>query len=225
VRGEGTWRKQPLIEVLGLRAPFVGLGLDAQLLDDHRIISRRVDRVPGAKRFLGGGARYVLSVGLRSIPRFARDNRARAVVINLGAPAIEMAKGGATGRELAAGEVLWRGPCTLIAGGTIPFFGFGLRMFAFSHVRRDRFHLRCGDGTLLEILRHVPAAFRGEYFSDHTRDFLCERIAVELDAESPVEAGGELLASQRRVELGLGAPATIVTLGATASADDRPAAR
>ncbi|MBC7978836.1 MAG: hypothetical protein H7138_27955, partial [Myxococcales bacterium] len=213
VAGEGTWRKQPLIEVMGLRAPFVGLGLDAQLLEDHHIVGRRLDLVPGARRFLGGGARYVLSVGLRSIPRFARDNRARAVVINLGAPAMEMAKGGATGREVAAGEVLWRGPCTLIAGGTIPFFGFGLRMFAFSHVRRDRFHLRCGDGTLLEILRHVPAAFRGEYFSEHTRDFLCERIAVELDAESPVEAGGELLASQRRVEIGLGAPMTIVALG------------
>jgi Diacylglycerol kinase catalytic domain len=212
VRGEGTWRTLPMIEVLGMRAPFVGLGLDAQLLEDHHVVGRRLDRVPGAKRFLGGGARYALSVALRSIPRFARDNRARAVVTNLGAPAIEMARGGATGREVAAGEVLWQGACTLVAGGTIPFFGFGLKMFAFSHVRRDRFHLRCGDGKLLEILRHVPAAFRGEYFSDHTSDFLCERVAVELDVESPVEAGGELLASQRRVELGLGAPVTIVAL-------------
>jgi len=212
VRGEGTWRKLAMLEVLGMRAPFVGLGLDAQLLEDHHQVGKLIDRVPGARR-LGGGARYALSVGLRSIPRFARDNRARAVVTNLGAPAIEMARGGATGREVAAGAVMWRGPCTLIAGGTIPFFGFGLRMFPFSHVRRDRFHLRCGDGKLLEILRHVPAAFRGDYFSEHTRDFLCERIAVELDVESPIEAGGELLASQRRVELGLGTPVTVVALG------------
>lgn len=215
IRGEGRWRQLAMLEVLGMRAPFVGLGLDAQLLEDHHQVGKLIDRVPGARRFLGGGARYVLSVGLRSIPRFARDHRPRATVINLGAPAIEMAPTGPTGREIPGGAVVWQGPCTLVAGGTIPFFGFGLRMFAFSHLRSDRFHLRCGDGKLLEILRHVPAAFRGEYFSEHTADFLCERVAVELDVASPVEAGGELLASQRRVELGLGSPVTIVALGDT----------
>lgn len=215
IRGDGRWRRLAMLEVLGMRAPFVGLGLDAQLLEDHHQVGKLIDRVPGARR-LGGGARYVLSVGLRSIPRFARDNRAHATVINLGAPAIEMGEGGATGREVPTGHVVWKGPCTLVAGGTIPFFGFGLKMFAFSHVRRDRFHLRCGDGKLLEILRHVPAAFRGEYFSRHTADYLCERVRVELDVESPVEAGGELLASQRKVELGLGKPITVVAL------DDSP---
>jgi diacylglycerol kinase family enzyme len=212
VRGDGAWRRLALIDALGVRAPFVGLGVDAQLLEDHRAVGRVIDRVPGARR-LGGGARYALSVALRSLPRFARGARAQAVVVNLGAPAIEMAKGGPTGREIATGGVVWRGACTLIAGATIPFFGFGLRMFAFAGARRDRFHLRCGDAGLLEILRRTPAAFRGEYFSPHVHDFLCDRVAIELDAEWPVEAGGELLARRRRVELGLAPPVTLVALG------------
>ena len=212
VRGDGRWRTLPLIDVLGMRAPFVGLGIDAQLLEDHRAVGQVIDRVPGARRLVGGGARYALSVALRSVPRFARGARPHAVVRNLGAPAIEMARTGPTGRELAAGAVLWRGACTLIAGATIPFFGFGLKMFAFAGARPDRFHLRCGDAGLLEILRNTPAAFRGTYFSDHVRDFLCDRVAIELDADAPIEAGGELLGHHRRVELGLGTPVTLVAL-------------
>lgn len=212
VRGEGTWRTIAMLEVLGVRAPFVGLGVDAQLLEDHHAVGEVIDRVPGAKRFVGGAARYALSVALRSAPRFARGTRPGAVVTNLGAPAIEMSRTGPTGRQLAAGEVVWRGACTLIAGATIPFFGFGLKMFAFTNARRDRFHLRCGDAGLFEIVRNTPAAFRGEYFSDHVCDFLCDRVAIELDTEAPIEAGGELLGRHRHVELGLAAPVTLVAL-------------
>ncbi len=212
VRGDGTWRTIAMLDVLGVRAPYVGLGIDAQLLEDHHAVGEVIDRMPGAKRFVGGAARYALSVALRSVPRFARSTRPSAVVRNLGAPAIEMSRTGPTGRQLAAGEVVWRGACTLIAGATIPFFGFGLKMFAFTNARRDRFHLRCGDAGLFEIVRNTPRAFRGEYFSDHVTDFLCDRVAIELDTAAPIEAGGELLGHHRHVELGLAAPVTLVAL-------------
>ena len=226
VRGEGTWRPVPLIEVLGVRAPFVGLGVDAQLREDHRAVTQVIDRLPGARRRVGGAARDAisaaardaLSVALRALPRLVRGPRAHAVVRNLGAPAIEMARSGPTGREIAAGSVLWQGACTLIAGATIPFFGFGLRMFAFADVRRDRFHLRCGDAGLFEILRRAPGALRGEAFSDRVHDFLCDRVGIELAVAWPVQAGGELLDRSRSVELGLAAPVTLVALSGSASA-------
>ncbi len=208
VRGQSVWKQLAMVDVLGVRAPFVGLGIDSQLLEDQAAFGRVVDRVP-VVRGLGGGARYALSVALRSIPRFATAARPTATVTNLGAPAIEMARGGPTGRTIAAHRELWSGACTLVAGATIPYFGFGLKMFAFSDARTGRFHLRCGDGGLIEVLRHVPAAFRGDYFSDHTADFLCDRVAIDLDRETAIEAGGELLGRHRHVELGLAAPVTI----------------
>ncbi len=212
VRGDGVWRSLPMIETLGVRAPFVGAGVDAQLLEDHDAIGRVVDRVPGARRFVGAGARYALSVALRSLPRFASGERAIATVTNTGAPATEVARGGPTGREVARGDVLWTGACTLIAGATIPSFGFGLRMFAFADARADRFQLRCGDAGLFEIARHTPAAFRGDYFSDHVRDFLCERVHIAFDRDTAIEAGGELLGRERRIDLALGVPITLATL-------------
>jgi diacylglycerol kinase family enzyme len=211
-RGAGTRRRVPMLSVLGVRAPFVGMGVDALLLEDHEAIGRIVDRVPVARRVLGGVSRYALSVALRSMPRFAAGDRPRARVTNRGAPAVEMRRTGPTGREEPAGEVLWEGACTLVAGATIPFFGFGLKMFTFAEERDGRFHLRCGDSGLLEILRSTPAAFRGEYFSESVSDFLCDRVDIELDRETAVEAGGELLGRHRHVELALAPPITLVSL-------------
>src|SRR5690349_8758638 len=39
-RGRGRWRAMPLIECRGVRAPFVGMGVDAQLLEDHEAVGR-----------------------------------------------------------------------------------------------------------------------------------------------------------------------------------------
>lgn len=212
VRGAGQRRKVPLIQVLGVRAPFVGMGVDALLLEDHAAIDRVVDRVPVARRLIGGASRYALSVALRSVPRFAAGARPKAIVTNLGEPAIEMRRTGPTGRAEPAGEVIWQGTCTLVAGATIPFFGFGLKMFAFATSSNGKFQLRCGDAGLFEIMRNTPAAFRGEYFSEHVRDFLCDRVSVALDQEAAIEAGGELLGRRSHVELAITPPITMVAL-------------
>ncbi|HEY1812541.1 MAG TPA: diacylglycerol kinase family protein [Kofleriaceae bacterium] len=210
-RGGGTRRELPLLEVLGVRAPFVGVGIDAQVLEDHAAVGELVDRMPCA-RAVGGGARYVLSVALRSIPRFAFGARAHAIVTNAGAPALELAESGATKREHAAGAELWRGTCTMVAGATIPYFGFGLKMFAFAGTRGDRFQLRCADPGFAEVMRAVRPAFRGEYFSERVHDFWCDRVAIKLDRETAIEAGGELLGRRDRVELALGKSVTALVL-------------
>jgi len=211
-RGRGVKRELAMIDVLGVRAPFVGVGIDAQLLEDEQAVSRVIDGVPVARSVIGGAARYALSVALRSLPRFATTERAHAIVTNAGAPATPMTAEGPRHDRAPTGQQLWEGTCTLVAGATIPYFGFGMRMFPFAGARADRFHLRCGDAGLVEIVRNAPAAFRGEYFSPNVRDYLCERVDIELDREVAVEAGGELLGRHRRIELALGAPITVRAL-------------
>lgn len=214
VRGGAStsgWRTMPLIDMLGVRAPFVGMGVDTMLIEDNKRVGRAVDRVPGG-RFVGGGARYALSVALRTIPRFATSPRPIATITNLGSPAIEMTRHGPSGRTIPTNTILWRGAVSLVAAATIPFFGFGMRMFAFTDTQPGKFHLRCGDVGLFEMMRSMPAAFRGDYFSDNVRDFLCDRAQIELDRETDMEAGGELLGLRTHVEIGMGRPATIATL-------------
>jgi diacylglycerol kinase family enzyme len=210
-RDGGTWRTLPLIEMLGVRAPFAGMGVDTMLLEDNARVAKTVDRVPGG-RFVSGRARYALSVALRTMPRFAMSDRPIATVTNLGSPAIEMTREGPSGRTIPANKIMWKGAVSLVAAATIPFFGFGMKMFAFTDTQPGRFHLRCGDVSLFEMVRSMPAAFRGDYFSDKVHDFLCDRVHIELDTETAVEAGGELLGRRTQVEIALGRPATIATL-------------
>ncbi|MGE0871256.1 MAG: diacylglycerol kinase family protein [Kofleriaceae bacterium] len=211
-RGNGAWRKVPMLDALGVRAPFVGMGVDAQMLEDHQAVGRVVDRVPGGRRLVGGATRAAISMALRSVPRLVRGVRPNVVVTNLGSPAVQMTRDGVAGRQIPAGQVMWSGPCTLVAGATIPFFGFGLKLFAFAGAHGSKFHLRCGDPGLLEIVRNAPAARRGDYFSDHVFDFVCDRVTIELDTEAAVEAGGELLGRRRRLELAIAPAVTLVSL-------------
>ena len=92
------------------------------------------------------------------------------------------------------------------------FFGFGLKMFAFANAQPGKFHLRCGDVGLFEIVRNTPAAFRGEYFSDHVADYLCDKVSVALDQDTAIEAGGELLGRRNHVELAMSPPITVIAL-------------
>jgi diacylglycerol kinase family enzyme len=215
--GGGRARVLPLVEVAGVRAPFAGIGVDAQLLEDQAAVGRTIARVPvvGAwmGRVLGGGARYAVSVPMRSLPRFATEDRPEVVVRNAGAPAIAVGRDGPTGAVVPSGGVLWAGPCTMVAAATIPYFGFGLKMFAHGQDRIDRFQLRASDAGLGEILRNTRAAFGGRYYSAHTHDFLCERVVIEAAREVAVEAGGELLAPSARIEIGMGRSVTAVGVG------------
>lgn len=212
-RGEGAWRSMRMLRVLGFRAPFAGVGVDAQLLEDREAIARIVDRIPGARWIVPDAARSALSIARRSLVRLAMPSQMRAVIANLGAPAIEMARGGPTGRAIATGDVLWEGACSLVAGSTTPHVGFGLELFAFAGARGDRFHLRCGDAGWLDLLRGAPAAFRGDHLPGRIGDFLCDHVEIRLEREVAIEAGGELIGRRRTLEIALGDPVIAASLG------------
>ena len=61
-------------------------------------------------------------------------------------------------------------------------------------------------------LNNTPAAFRGDYLSEHVTDYLCDKVGIALDQETAIEAGGELLGRRNHVELALSAPVTMVAL-------------
>lgn len=211
-RGEGTWRSMSMIRVLGVRAPFVGIGAGAQALEDREAVDRLVERVPIAHRFAGDAARSALSAMLRAVPRIAATPRPRAVIANLGSPAIELLHGEPTSRALARGETLWSGPCALIAGATIPYFAAGSRLFELTATRSNRFRIRCGEASLRALLRGTPAALRERAEGAAGADFLCDHVQIRLDAEVAIEAGGELLGRHREIELAIGNPATVAAL-------------
>ncbi len=181
-----------LLEVDGRLAPFAGVGLDAQILEDFIATTRFLDGA-GVGGQLGPGVRYALAVALRSTPRFLFSRRDEVVAVNLGAPARRIGAGGLpVGKPIGRGEILYRGRCSIAAGSTIPFYGLGLKVFPFAQARSDRFHLRCASASTAEILGHLPSIWRGEYASDTIADFLVEKVELRLQRAVPIQIGGDL---------------------------------
>jgi hypothetical protein len=212
VRAEGAWRPMPMLRVLGFRAPFAGVGAGAQAVEGREAIARVVDRVPIARRFVGGAARGALSAALRSAQRLASPSRAHAVIANLGAPTIEAYRGGAPGRSIATGADLWSGACSLIAASTISPLAPAGRPPGLAGVRADRFRLRCGEAGWRDLLRGDLRAMRSDRRLPQAPEFLCDRVQIQLSEEALVEAGGELLGRRRTLEIELGDPVTVASL-------------
>jgi diacylglycerol kinase family enzyme len=186
----------PLLEVGGKLTPFAGCGLDAQILDDFAALGRTIDQLAGDHASkIGAGARYAMTVALRSTPRFLLSELPKIEVINTGGPAYVV--DWRTGRvrdekPLATGAVLFRGRAALCSTSTIPYFGLRMKMFPYVESRRGKFQLRCSTASAYETIRNLPAVFKGEYLSPNLHDFLCDGVEIRVERPVPVQVGGDL---------------------------------
>jgi diacylglycerol kinase family enzyme len=191
----------PLLTIDGKLTPFAGCGLDAQILEDFGNLGEAIDTLAGPHAAkIGAGARYALTVALRSTPRFVMSQLPQLEVINTGGPAyrIDWRTGRVVDEDpIATGELLFRGRAALCSASTIPFFGLKMKMFPYASARTDRFQLRCSTATAYETVRNLPAVFRGEYKSPNLHDWLCEGIEVRLERPVPIQIGGDVQSSHR----------------------------
>lgn len=193
-----------LLRVDGRLTPFAGTGLDSQILEDYRLTSKTLDAIKiGA--LLASTVRYVLAVALCSVPRFVLRKLPQVEVVNVGGPAYAVAPDGRPDpTPLPRGTVLYRGPCTLAGAATIPCFGFGVRIFPFAHLMRDKFQVRCTDASALETLAHLPSVLSGEYRSPSLHDFYCDAVEIHVERPVPMQIGGDVLGERRdfmRIEM------------------------
>jgi diacylglycerol kinase family enzyme len=203
----------PLLLVDGVLTPFAGTGLDSQILEDYAATTRTLDLLRLGP-LLGSPMRYALAVALRSVPRFILRRVPHVEVINVGGPAYAIGPSGQPEPvALPRGTVLYRGPCSLAGAATVPCYGFGVRIFPFADLRRDKFHVRCTDASAMQTLANLPGVLRGTYRSPSLRDFLCDAVEIHMQTPVPMQLGGDLLKERRdfmRIEL---APRRVRMLG------------
>lgn len=210
-RDLGRHTHLPLMEVDGRLTPFAGIGLDAQIQLDFAATTRMLDRL-GVGRRLDAGARYAITVAARSTPKYLLASLPKVTVINRGSPAWRVgARGRLQGAPLAAGEVLYEGPCTIATGSTIPYFGLGMKMFPYASLMPNRFQLRCANAPTVEILGNLPAVWRGEYASPNICDFLVDEVELRVERPVPFQIGGDLQQGLRdRIRMAMARPIRVV---------------
>jgi diacylglycerol kinase family enzyme len=204
LRRTGGSRPLRLLDVEGTLTPFAGLGLDSIALDHYAQTRERFAKTPLLRRFAGGGATYLTSVVTRTLPEFLFRPHPRVRVINEGGDALVMGSDGRPrGAPIPRGGVLYDGPSRLVAFSTIPYWGFGARIFPYADDRDDRFSLRVVDITSAEVVRHIRAIWDGSYRSENIHDFLCERASVHFEEELPLQIGGDLCGPRRDLTVAL----------------------
>ena len=199
--GSGTLR---LLEVEDILTPFAGLGIDAITLSLYNDTRDRMRRVPILERFASGGLAYAIAIGGRAMPDYLTRGHPYVRVINEGAPAIRLGVDGQpVGPEVQKGDLLYEGPSRMVAMSTIPYWGFGARIFPFAGEREDRFNLRVADVGTLDVALNFRQLWKGTYRSDKVHDFLVEEASIHYDEPLELQIGGDPVGKRRYVKVRL----------------------
>ena len=201
LREDAGSREVRLIEVEGFIAPFCGFGIDAVVLDDYQRVKSALSRTP-LKPVAAGPLGYAVASVTRTLPSYLLRRVPHCRVINDGADAHRMgAKGSVMGPPIPRGEVIYEGPARIAALSTIPYYGFGFRMFPYAEEREGRMHLRVSTITPLPFVRNFKAIWRGEYESPTVLfDYLVEAVTIEVDPPTVFQIGGDPKGERSRVQ-------------------------
>jgi diacylglycerol kinase family enzyme len=190
-----------LIEVEDFISPFCGFGVDAVVLSDYAVVKGMLQRTP-LRKVAAGPISYAVASATRSIPSYVFRKMPHCRIVNDGGDAYRVgAQGSFVGRPIPKGEVVYEGPMRLAAVSTIPYYGFGFRMFPFAEERPDRMHLRVSTIGPVQFVRNFPAIWRGDFEDPAVLfDYLVEAITIEMDPPTPFQIGGDPRGERSRVQ-------------------------
>ena len=193
LRQHSAHRDFRLIEVQDLLTPFAGAGFDALGLKHFHEVRSMLGRVPFIGKQATGGLSYAISIPTRTIPELALRRRMRVRVVNRGAEAERLDEHGRpTGGSIASGEIVFEGGCIAALVSTIPYWGFGVKVFPFAEERPpDRFCLRIVATHPVNIAAHMVSVWKGTYRHDDLLDFYADDVELQFDEPTAIEIGGD----------------------------------
>jgi len=201
LRKEGGSRSLRLLEVEGLLTPFAGTGTDAIVLSHFEGVKAKFARLPVLRRFATGGVAYATAIVTRSIPDQIARPRRHVKVVNEGADTRRLGSDGQpTGEVVHRGEVIYEGPSRMVIFSTIPYWGFGARVFPYATDRDDRFQLRVVDVGPLMLASHVHKIWNGTFAHPGIHDFLVDHVSVHYEQPIPLQVGGDLIGDRTDYE-------------------------
>lgn len=196
-------RKLDLLLVDGRRAPFAGLGVDGQILNDYVWVKERLAHGP-LRSVLSGKGGYAAAVTLRTLPHYLTNSTwVECEAINgQEGPAYRLDTfGRPIGEAIPPGGTLFTGPVMMAAAATVPFYGFELKMFPFATRRRGMMHLRLGALRPGKVLANLGRLWRGEWFPSGVCDFHAREVVLRFARPMPFQIAGDAEGYREEVTL------------------------
>ena len=200
LRREGGHRDLRLLEVEGMLAPFAGVGVDALALRHFNEVRDVIAKIPVLRRFGRGRFSYFVAIAGRTLPEVLVRSHAHMRVINEGADAYRLGPNGQPeGAPIRRGETLFEGLARAVTFSSIPYWGFGSRIFPFAEDREDRFNLRVVNLESVDVALHIHEIWNGTYRTPRLIDFLVDEVRIESEEVLPVQIGGDAAGSSRSI--------------------------
>lgn len=210
LRADAGSRLLRLVEVEGIVSPFCGFGIDANVLADYIKTKNAIARTP-LRRYAPGLLSYAIAATTQTIPSYLLRKTPHCRVINRGSDAYRIGSNGRVGAPIRKGGVVYEGPATIAAVSTIPYYGFGFRMFPHAMDRADRMQLRVSTAASIDFVKNFPAIWRGEW-EDPERifDYWVDAVDVTMDPPQNFQIGGDIRGLRSAAALALTDPIPVV---------------
>jgi len=191
-----------LIECEAVRSPFLGLGVDAEILNDYRYVKQNLGNsvLKPLVQNVGG---YFFGLFARTVPRRTKDaiqgRKTTVTAVVTKGECIQVGAEGSHLRTFRAGQVLYEGPMMIAMAGTVPFYGYGMKVLPYATMDPQRMHLRIANLGTAKALAVLPSVWKGEYAGDDIFDFLVEEVELSFSQEMPFQMGGDATGYRSRV--------------------------
>lgn len=207
------FRPMDLVLVDGQRTPFAGLGVDGKVLNDYIWVKENLGKGMLKKVMTGGGG-YFSAVAFKTAPHYLMNSTwVECEVINGKSSEAYVigADGNPEGAPIAPGGTLFRGKLMMAAAATMPFYGYGFRMFPHADRRRGMMQLRLGQLHATQILGNLHKLWGGSWRHEGIRDFHAREVTIRFAKPMPFQIGGDAAGYREEVHLSV-APESIELL-------------
>lgn len=197
LRTEGGSSRLNMIDVEGRLVPFAGVGSDAIALKHYGEVIKAFGKLPVLRSVSTGGVAYLVSLMGRTLPDQVLKPRFQVRIVNEHGGAVRLNSEGQPITEPAAeGQVIHEGSARMVIMSTVPYWGFGVRVFPFAMDREDLFSLRVIDFEPAEALRHLRAIWKGTFRHPKLYDYLVRDVSIHCEEPIPVQVGGDILGAR-----------------------------
>ena len=182
-----------LVRCEGYLFPFGSAGLDAEILCDYDGFKTAVADGPLKPLFRNVGGYFVAAFGAtvpRHVKAMVQGRQTRLRVIAAG-EAFGIGSEGEKEQAYAAGDLLYEGPAHATIAGTIPYYGYGLKLMPFADRHPEYMHLRVARLGIGEMVVSLPSIWKGTYRGDGFVDFYATRVRVEFSEPVPFQMAGD----------------------------------
>ena len=187
-----------MVETDGMLYPFGGLGWDGQWLEDYERLNTLFPEV------VKGRVGYILAFLGGTIPRKLYDvvtrNRVHADIINGPHRAYRIGLHGEKTDPIEPGEPIYNGNITSVALGTVPDYGYGIRILPFAGKDLEYMHLRVVTISMARAILAAPAVYNGSYRPSGIQDIYVKSCSVDFSKPLPFEIAGESMGRKSHVD-------------------------